>query len=271
MLASASSPVLAHAPLLRKSCPPLPRLAFPPEGERQKGPRSGAKSSGEYSSRLGDGVVPEDRHLPQFGKTGTGPPCPRARTTEEGDPTSPSQGTGGCHMPVPLEGLPDPAGLGRTPSPLGAECALPPEEAGDHPKLPRPLGERDGVRGDSGHPGIPSPTRHLDGQRRPPRMQGRCAKVAHWWEQAEEDLDTARHNAEGGKYYAAAFFCHPAAEKALKALPKAQSSEPTLFTPSVPSSALRHTPELPPPAHRRVRSVPVPQRHRRDPREALRP
>lgn len=51
-------------------------------------------------------------------------------------------------------------------------------------------------------------------------------EIAHWWEQAQEDLDTARHNVAGGKYYAAAFFCHQAAEKALKALHMAQSREP---------------------------------------------
>ncbi len=43
-------------------------------------------------------------------------------------------------------------------------------------------------------------------------------EITHWWEQAEEDLDTARYNAAGGKLYAAAFFCHQAVEKALKAL-----------------------------------------------------
>lgn len=43
-------------------------------------------------------------------------------------------------------------------------------------------------------------------------------EIARWWEQAQEDLDTARYNAAGGKLYAAAFFCHQAVEKALKAL-----------------------------------------------------
>lgn len=51
-------------------------------------------------------------------------------------------------------------------------------------------------------------------------------EIAHWWEQALEDLDTARYNSAGGKLYAAAFFCHQAVEKALKALYMAQSREP---------------------------------------------
>jgi len=43
-------------------------------------------------------------------------------------------------------------------------------------------------------------------------------EIIRWWEQAKEDLDTARYNFDGTKYYAAAFFCQQAVEKALKAL-----------------------------------------------------
>jgi len=39
-----------------------------------------------------------------------------------------------------------------------------------------------------------------------------------WWEQALEDLNTARYNLEGGIYYASVFFSQQSAEKALKAL-----------------------------------------------------
>jgi len=39
-----------------------------------------------------------------------------------------------------------------------------------------------------------------------------------WWEQAAEDLETAKFNLKGGKYKASAFFSQQAAEKALKAL-----------------------------------------------------
>ena len=43
-------------------------------------------------------------------------------------------------------------------------------------------------------------------------------EVLKWWKLAERDLDTAEYNFRGNKYYAAAFFCQQAAEKALKAL-----------------------------------------------------
>ena len=39
-----------------------------------------------------------------------------------------------------------------------------------------------------------------------------------WWKQGLEDLDTAVSNLSTKKYYAAAFFCQQAAEKALKAV-----------------------------------------------------
>lgn len=43
-------------------------------------------------------------------------------------------------------------------------------------------------------------------------------EILRFWEQAQEDLETARYNSAGGKFYAAAFFCQQAVEKALKAL-----------------------------------------------------
>lgn len=58
-------------------------------------------------------------------------------------------------------------------------------------------------------------------------------EIVHWWEQAKEDLETARYNANGGRLYAAAFFCHQAAEKALKALAIAQTREPPPATHSL--------------------------------------
>lgn len=39
-----------------------------------------------------------------------------------------------------------------------------------------------------------------------------------WWEQAQEDLATARATIEASRFYAAAFFCQQAVEKSLKAL-----------------------------------------------------
>ncbi len=50
-------------------------------------------------------------------------------------------------------------------------------------------------------------------------------EATKWWKQALEDLDTAKYNASGNKYYAAAFFCHQAVEKALKALYLAREKE----------------------------------------------
>ena len=47
---------------------------------------------------------------------------------------------------------------------------------------------------------------------------GMRKEIALWWEQAQEDLDAGRFNAAGGKLYVAAFLCHQAVEKALKAL-----------------------------------------------------
>jgi len=38
------------------------------------------------------------------------------------------------------------------------------------------------------------------------------------WRQSQEDLITARVLRDSGRYYASVFFCHQAAEKALKAL-----------------------------------------------------
>ncbi len=43
-------------------------------------------------------------------------------------------------------------------------------------------------------------------------------EVENWWRQAEEDLDSAKFNYSGGKYYVCAFLCQQAVEKALKAL-----------------------------------------------------
>lgn len=43
-------------------------------------------------------------------------------------------------------------------------------------------------------------------------------EVDLWWSQAQEDLVTARVNAEAGRHYAAVFFLQQAVEKALKAL-----------------------------------------------------
>lgn len=59
------------------------------------------------------------------------------------------------------------------------------------------------------------------------------AEVLRFWEQAQEDLDTARYNRAGGKLYAAAFFCQQAAEKALKALYMHQTKEPPPSTHSL--------------------------------------
>lgn len=43
-------------------------------------------------------------------------------------------------------------------------------------------------------------------------------EIKNWWEQALEDLDTAKVTFENKKYYASVFFCQQAVEKALKAL-----------------------------------------------------
>jgi stress-induced morphogen len=37
-------------------------------------------------------------------------------------------------------------------------------------------------------------------------------EILRFWEQAQEDLETARYNSAGGKFYAAAFFCQQAVE-----------------------------------------------------------
>jgi len=42
-------------------------------------------------------------------------------------------------------------------------------------------------------------------------------EVKDWFEQAQEDLKTAKYNLEGRIYYASAFFSQQAVEKALKA------------------------------------------------------
>jgi HEPN domain-containing protein len=42
-------------------------------------------------------------------------------------------------------------------------------------------------------------------------------EIELWFAQAGEDLITARHNASGERWYAAAFFCQQAVENALKA------------------------------------------------------
>ena len=39
-----------------------------------------------------------------------------------------------------------------------------------------------------------------------------------WFEQAEEDYDTAKYNIDGGKFKAGAFFLQQSTEKALKAV-----------------------------------------------------
>ena len=51
-------------------------------------------------------------------------------------------------------------------------------------------------------------------------------EILRFWEQAQEDLETARYNSAGRKFYAAAFFCQQAVEKALKALYMHQTKEP---------------------------------------------
>ena len=43
-------------------------------------------------------------------------------------------------------------------------------------------------------------------------------EVKKWWEQAKEDIDSAKFNLEGGKYKVASFLAQQAVEKALKAL-----------------------------------------------------
>lgn len=43
-------------------------------------------------------------------------------------------------------------------------------------------------------------------------------EILKWLKRAEEDLNVAKYNHEGKKFYAAAFFCHQTIEKALKAL-----------------------------------------------------
>jgi len=58
-------------------------------------------------------------------------------------------------------------------------------------------------------------------------------EILRFWEQAQEDLETARYNSAGGKFYAAAFFCQQAVEKALKALYMHQTREPPPSTHSL--------------------------------------
>ena len=58
-------------------------------------------------------------------------------------------------------------------------------------------------------------------------------EILRFWEQAQEDLETARYNSAGGKFYAAAFFCQQAVEKALKALYMHQTKEPPPSTHSL--------------------------------------
>lgn len=43
-------------------------------------------------------------------------------------------------------------------------------------------------------------------------------EIEVWIEQAADDLDGAKYDFDGGKYYQAAFWCQQAVEKALKAL-----------------------------------------------------
>jgi HEPN domain-containing protein len=43
-------------------------------------------------------------------------------------------------------------------------------------------------------------------------------EVSRWIEQADEELDTAKIDYQAGKYFAAAFWCQQAAEKAFKGL-----------------------------------------------------
>jgi len=55
-------------------------------------------------------------------------------------------------------------------------------------------------------------------------------EILLWWKQAERDVKTAMNCRRSGDYYAAAFFCQQAVEKALKALymkKKKKSSGPT--------------------------------------------
>jgi len=47
-----------------------------------------------------------------------------------------------------------------------------------------------------------------------------------WWEQAKRDLKIAEHNHANGDYEACAFFCEPAAQKALKALLMHRTDKP---------------------------------------------
>jgi len=43
-------------------------------------------------------------------------------------------------------------------------------------------------------------------------------EVKKWWEQAKEDMDSAKFNLEGKKYKVASFLAQQAVEKAMKAL-----------------------------------------------------
>lgn len=43
-------------------------------------------------------------------------------------------------------------------------------------------------------------------------------EVENWWKQAQRDLQTAGNSLQSGDYYACAFWCQQAVEKALKAL-----------------------------------------------------
>ena len=44
-----------------------------------------------------------------------------------------------------------------------------------------------------------------------------AAEGARWFRQAEQDLEDAGYNRQGGRYNVACFLCHQAAEKAVKA------------------------------------------------------
>lgn len=59
-------------------------------------------------------------------------------------------------------------------------------------------------------------------------------EIVHWWEQAEEDLTTARYNADGARLYAAAIFSHQTVEKALQALYMARHRDSPPSTHSLP-------------------------------------
>ncbi len=58
---------------------------------------------------------------------------------------------------------------------------------------------------------------------------------AGWWQQALEDLRTAETLATTERHYACAFFCHQAAEKALKALFIESQRQPAPPTHTLPT------------------------------------